>query len=522
MTRSALRRRSKGPNVRYGRPKYHRPVQESALSAWILIPIVAIVGAFVASQFFALNPRYIKLMAGALAVLVILRSSFPAAVTFFLLVFPVPTFVFVSDTNLLLIGLLLAVWVVNMAMGRFPKPMRSPVDWAIWIYLGIHALSFINIETAEGIDKGFGAYLYLASGAFLFWLLYNGLRTERHLHRAFVVLGVVSLFVNISAFVEHFFHFDLVPEWFLHRAGQTRNDIRVGGVFGLHGLLADFNAIVFYLQVYMGMRSRGRWLKAYYYGLAAFGLIVILWTVNRGGAIAWALGGLYFLALMRHRIDWVKAIVVTPAVVAAYFLYQSIRDIGTSKVLLFARIAGTQLERGVPDNRVQVWTQVVRRIPEHLWIGHGPYYELGGFGDAKVSYPHSAYLFYLYTTGILGLTAWLWILIKLTIVTFPGFKVDFRRASFVKGAQAVLHIQILMFAAAQVRDEHQRGNVYLYVMWILFGLGAVAARLVKEERIRVRESQDRDLDLDPDPGLDEVQPPGRAWGRVAVGERRPT
>ncbi|MEZ4649171.1 MAG: O-antigen ligase family protein [Candidatus Eisenbacteria bacterium] len=527
MTRSALRKRSnRGPSTRYGRPKYHRPVQESALSAWVLVPIVAIVGAFVASQFFTLNPRYIKLMAGALAVLAILRSSFPAAVTFFLLAFPVPTFVFVSDTNLLLIGLLLTVWVVNMTMGRLPRPLHSPVDWAIWIYIGIHVLSFINVDTPESLSRGVNSFLYLASGAVFFWLLYNGLRTQHHLYRAFVALCALSLFVNISAFVEHFFHYELVPEWFLYRAGQTRNDIRVGGIFGFHGLLADFNAIVFYLQIFMGMRAREKWLKVYYYGLAIFGLIVITWTVNRGGAIAWALGGGYFLFLMRRRIDWVKAIVAAPALIAVFFVNQWVSSFGAQRVMLFARIAGTQLERGVPDNRVRAWTQIMERIPEHLWIGHGPFYKLGGVGEAKIAYPHSAYLFYLYTTGILGLASWLWILVKLVLVTFPGFHVDFRRASFVKGAQALLHVQILMFAAAQVRDEHQRGNVYLYVMWILFGLGAVATRMVKEERARARADQDMDMDLDLDPepeeGPADLGPPGRAWGRLAAPDRRLT
>jgi len=45
--------------------------------------------------------------------------------------------------------------------------------------------------------------------------------------------------------------------------------------------------------------------------------------------------------------------------------------------------------------------------------------------------------------------------------------------------------------AAQVRDEHQRGNVYLYVMWILFGLAAVSGRLVREARTRARTAEDR-------------------------------
>lgn len=488
----ALRRSERaGRPARRGRPRYQRPIQESILSGWVIWPLVAVLGAFLATQFFTLTPRYVKLAVGAVAVLAVLRLSFSGAVTLFLFVFVMPTFIFISDTNVLLIAFLVVVWLVSMAIGRLPRPDPSPIDWAIWIYIGVHALSFINVETGDAVRKGMTSFIYLTSGALLFWLIYNAIRTEEQLHRAFVVLCALSCFVNVTALVEHFFAIEVIPEWFLHRAGQTRNAIRVGGIFGFHGLLADFNAIVFYLQIFMGMRARGRGAKAYYYGLALVGLYVVTLTVNRGGAVAWALGGIYFLFLMRRQLDWVRLAVLAPAVVAAYFLYQTVVSLGTGRLLLFARLAGTQIERGIPDTRVHAWTLIFRRIPEHIVVGHGPYYELGGVGEEAFVYPHSAYLFYLYTTGILGLSVWLWILGKLVWQSFPGFSADFRRWPLARAAQALLHVQILMFAAAQVRDEHQRGNVYLYVMWILFGLAAVSGRLVREQRARGRAAEGR-------------------------------
>ena len=38
----------------------------------------------------------------------------------------------------------------------------------------------------------------------------------------------------------------------------------------------------------------------------------------------------------------------------------------------------------------------------------------------------------------------------------------------------------VIFAVAQMRSDHQRGNVYLYVMWILFALAVISYRLAKE------------------------------------------
>ena len=43
-------------------------------------------------------------------------------------------------------------------------------------------------------------------------------------------------------------------------------------------------------------------------------------------------------------------------------------------------------------------------------------------------------------------------------------------------------IQLLMFAGAQLRDDHQRGNVYIYIMWILFALATISTRLDEEQR----------------------------------------
>jgi hypothetical protein len=42
-------------------------------------------------------------------------------------------------------------------------------------------------------------------------------------------------------------------------------------------------------------------------------------------------------------------------------------------------------------------------------------------------------------------------------------------------------VQVVQFAMAQLRDEHQRGNVYIYIMWILFGLAVASQRIWREE-----------------------------------------
>lgn len=462
--------------------RYHRPLQELVFSPWIIVPLAVLIGWFLATQTTSVNPRYLKLTFGVAFLVAAVKFSLPQTLAGFMVVFTVPTFIFVGDTNTLFIALLAVIWLGKLTLRRAPRPIRSPIDWAILLYLGIHLLSFVNLDTAEAVRQSAKMMMFLASGCLLFVLLVNNIRTEAHLKLILNALCLTALLVDITGLVEYWFGYKMIPEWFLYSAGQSFVDARVGAVFGSHALLADWSAMMFFLQVMLGMRSRKRSSKIWYYGLATLSVIMIFLTVNRGGAIAWGIGSLYFGFLMRHRIHWARTILIGPAIAAAMIAMQTLGADSMGRFRLVMRLAGTQLERGLPDTRVEVWTDTLHRIPNHLWIGHGPFYTNEGSELGKWAWPHSAYLFYLYTTGVLGLLTWLWILVKLLWLSFPGWKVDFRSAPFALAARGIVHIQLVIFAAAQTRSDHQRGNVYLYVMWILFALAVITTRLYQQSR----------------------------------------
>jgi hypothetical protein len=468
------------------RIQYERPIQELLFSPWILVPCAALFGWLIATQFFELSPRYLKLLVGVSVLFAVTRFPLYLSVVLFMLIFPVPTFIFIGDTNVLIIGLLSVVWIAEMGLRRMPHPVRTPINWTILIYLGVHVLSFINVDTAAKVEGGVRVMTFMIAGAVLYWIMVNAIRTETHLRYVLQALCVTALFVDITGLVEHFFHgYKLVPDWFLYRGGMADlTGERIGGVFGFHALLADWCAILFYLQIMLGMRTRRRLAKFYYYGLAGLGLVVLSLTVNRGGAVIWVLGGLYFFGLMRSQIRWVRVIIGAPIVVGALLVSDLLGGQWLTRLRLVGRLASTQFQRGIPDTRVWVWAQVMKRIPEHLWLGHGPYYQLGGYGTSRVVWPHSAYLFYLHSTGVAGLSVFLWMLGKMIWKSFPASRVDFTHWSLARATQALVHIQLVMFAMAQIRTSHQRGNVYVYFMWILLALAAITIRLAKESRSR--------------------------------------
>jgi len=465
--------------------QYRRPFQELIFSNWILVPFAMVLGAFVAMQFFQLTPRYVKLLVGVAFLLAVVRLPMPRAVTLFCLIFPAPTFIFLADTNVLFIGLLCLMWLIRRTRRQASPAVSTTIDWALCIYLGVHILSFINVSSPDALGRGGAVMQFIVAGVVLFWLIVNAIRTERDLQLLLQALCWTSAFVYLTAIVEWLGQgAQLVPEWFLFRGGHTTiKDARIGGIFGFHGLLADWSAMMFFLHVTMAARAQRRIARIAYITLAAASLLMIGISVNRGGAIILILGGAMYLWYIRRHLNWPVIVLWTVGVVGIGGLLGIASSAFTDRFLLLGRIAGTQFQRGIPDTRIEAWMLVTRKIPEHWFIGHGPYYDLAGGRNFGVLWPHSAYLFYLYSTGIVGLATFLWIVLKLYATTRPGSHVNFRRVPISHAALAIGHIWIVMFAIAQIRDEHQRGNVYVYVMWITFGV-AIAARQIRRDSVR--------------------------------------
>jgi len=455
------------------------------LGPHLLIPLALILGAFVAFQFFHLTPRYVKLIFGAVFLLVITRLSFAAAMAFFLVIFPAPTFVFIGDTNVIFIGVMMVAWIVRLGLGLAEKPVRTPIHYAIWVYLLVHVLSFINITENAALLGALRRMSFMTAALLLFVLLVNAFREEKHLRGGMIALGVTSLFVSVTAISEHYFGYRLVPLWFIsgHVAlgSLFQEGGRAGGVFGFHGLLADFSAMMFYMQLTMAIRARHSLARWSWIVLGGLSLLNIINSANRGGAVIWVLGGLHLIWLHRRRIHWSIVGASIPALIGTVFLLSKAQEKVFEHIWLFTRLTQTQFERGIPENRVEVWSDVISRIPEHLFLGHGPHIPLERGIGYGMQWPHNAYLFYLYTTGILGLAAFLWILFKVIYHSAPRGSFSLRRDSLPRAAQAVFHVNVVMFAFAQLRDEHQRGNVYVYFMWIIFGMALVATRLVRQE-----------------------------------------
>jgi len=467
-----------------------RTIQEYFTSPWFYLLLAAALGAFVTMLVYGqVPPRWIKASIGLLFVLALFRLSIRAVLLLFLIAWPFPTFIYLGTTNTIFIFLMLVVWWIRVALRVEPLPPRTFLDWAGAMYIVAHLVSFLNATTAFDLQEGIRQVVFLGFALGLYYLVAKLLRKESDLISAYRVLSVTSLLVGIIAVSEYAFpHLKLLPKRFMAVGGGLmlgEGGHRLVGAFGSQILTADFGAIMFTMQLFLFIRAKNVFARIFYLLLMGMGIFQIVLAVNRMGFVIWVIGVLYVLWLGRGRGAAIarRMILLAPILLAAGGAIEKINKRYLETIALFQRFQGTQFEAILPDTRAMVWRHVMREIPQHLWIGHGPYYNLIGPGGGLERYwPHSAYLFYLWTTGVFGCAVFVWILAKTLYKSYPGGKLEIRDVPFAQGALLVGHVQVLQFAVAQILDEHQRGDVYPYLMWIVIGLAAASYRIRSEQK----------------------------------------
>jgi hypothetical protein len=468
-----------------------RTVADVLSSPWFYLFFAAAVG-FVLAQAVAgeIAPRWIKAIVGFFFLIALFRLPVYAVVCFFLVAFPFPTFVFLGNTNVIFVLFMLAIWGIKVRMGKEPIPPRSYLDWAAWMYIFAHLVSLMNVANSDDLRMGIAQTIFLGFAVGVYFVSSKVLRTESQLKTAFRALATTSFLVSITGVGEYFFpNLVMIPKWFIDTGPAGKRFAeggRVGGVFGFHGLLADFCAMMFILQLFLYIRSKSRAARAFYLLLMGAAVFQIVVTANRGGFVIWAVGILYMLWICRSSLRMRQVVVSLPFLAAVGAAVEMTNSRYLRTVALLRRLEGTTFEYGlVPEDRVGAWKSVLAEIPQHIWIGHGPFYNLLGEGGGMVRFwPHSAYLWYLWTTGIFGLAVFLWIMGKAIYKSYPGTKLKIAEIPFAHGALVVGHIQLLQFALSQIRDEHQRGNVIPFFMWGIVGLSVSSRRILSEQKLK--------------------------------------
>ena len=183
----------------------------------------------------------------------------------------------------------------------------------------------------------------------------------------------------------------------------------------------------------------------------------LITTGNRGGIVTLVFGLIIFMylfrkelgnqAIVRYVFGGVLLFSVMAVVVVQY----------TEFNVLFDRIENTEMDGVVPDSR-SGWEFMLPKVLEEPILGHGPRLRLHAdtYDNHRniypMPYPHSAYMYLMYSIGGVGLFAY--------FLFFLSVWMHFIRASktatddkFLGGLPKLSIIILLMIAISQIRME---------------------------------------------------------------------
>jgi hypothetical protein len=413
------------------------------------------------------------------------------ALYFFVILFPFPSGIVLTNTNVIFMTLIAMVWMVRAKATGKPLFQRTDVDIWILLFLTSYFLALFNVELTYELIEGVKLIWRQLTAFALFYFVAMFVDDEQKLERLTKLFALAGALVAFTGIVELFAPgFTLIPGWIeadQHRRvgelGFRLEGIRIGGALGAHNLLADYCAYTLFFMILYFLRAKNPIEKVFWFGTAIMAVAVLMATANRGAVLSLMFGFVYSLWVFRRHMNLVRYVILISAVVSVFGVLQVALDRYTIAVSITERIVGTQLVSGVPETRGTIWQDTFRRSLDHIFIGHGPYFATTK-GLEKVFWPHNGYLYYLYTLGLFGLSAFLMIAYRLFRISLRYTR-PLAGKSYIGVMLSIFNVQLAIFLVGQVRTDHQRHTdfVYIYIVWLLFGLIVAGANILKKKEI---------------------------------------
>lgn len=323
----------------------------------------------------------------------------------------IPFQLLVSRYGSLNTGLALLVFVAFVLNRRITQwPMMSWTGIVLFAYL----LSMTGIVKSTYKDH----FLYLvavAANISVFWIAYNYVKRHAGATVFFNLLVSLNVLVALYCYVQLLLGFDNAALFGVSELSiqSNRQDARLAGPFAAVGITAEYLVIQVFVLLYLVLNKctvRQRYL---YIGLIAANFAFLIATGNRGGIVILLLGALLFFLFFRRDFGGSR-LFVRGAIGSVLFGVVALLVISFTQFnVLFDRLADTEVREGLPDTRAVIWPLAWERIQDAPVLGHGPRIRLIDEqlrripGHEFMPYPHSTYLFLLYTLGAVGLLAYI-------------------------------------------------------------------------------------------------------------------
>jgi len=459
------------------------------------IPIGAVIaiGAYIAAQQ-AVSPqrRVVKLSVLLGLVILMLRVDMVWSVYLFTLLFPFPSGISVGSTNVVLMTLIPLIWAIRATATGARLFAKTYLDAPIVVFLFAYVLSFFNVTEGHLVIAGINVvWRQLACFAY-FYMIVNFVDDEQKLMRMLRVLCAMTGLVMLTAIVELLFPgHTIIPGWIglsgIKGQGTLHfrlEGLRVGGALRSHALTSDLATNVLPIMGFLLYKVRNPAEKLLWFVTVTITVMAMLSTANRGAFIGLFIGGVWLIYLFRRQVSPLKIIIAVAGVVAFMTVAQLALLQQEYAVSVVDRLAASRFEGVVPENRVMTWLPALQRSMEHIFIGHGPYFETG-LGLRFQFWPHNAYLYYLYTLGMVGLGSYLWIV-------WRSWKAsNLHREAGIDGTDIgtimkLLQVWLVVHTAVQMRTDHQRSDVSMFLTWMMFGLIGATAAIIQDRLASIR------------------------------------
>ena len=359
----------------------------------------------------------------------------------------------------LAIGITVVVFLVELRRQRAGLTWRTPFTIPAALLLAAGAISVV---VAPDHRAALGLYrAYFIEPIAFFFLLGEVLQTARQaawivagLALAVILLGIPNVVVTLNAIRDHSLNVGGVPPVVIYQAANA---------------VALLDVPVIALAASLLVYGAGRPVRVAGALFLLFSVPAVLLTFSRGGYFA-LLAVAVALALTHRRRWWLLA-----AVGAALLLVTRIGPIGR-------RLAHV-LSLSDPSNsltpRLQLWGITMHALKAHPIFGGG----ISGFAHAIAPYrgtytelhiyPHNIFLDFWIETGILGLVAFVWILVAAARLAIRGWR---RGPPDWQPVQLGVGLALLAVVAHGMVDNPYWKNDLSLLFWVLCGLAWAGTR----------------------------------------------
>jgi hypothetical protein len=477
-----------------------------------IVPIaglVTIAGYMVAQQAVSPQRRAVKAGIFLLLLALMMRCDMVWSIYLFTILFPFPSGISIGSTNSILMTIIPMVWAIRAASTKTKFFLRKTrLDFAIAFYLFAHAISMFNLDATSDLEGNLEVIWRTLAAVMYFYMIVMFVDTEQKILTIMKISCGVCAFVMVTGIFELFYPgASIIPGWMstTQRLGTGElsyriEGMRVGGVFQSQVLLADYGARMFVMMIYLVIRERNYFQRFLWAIVLLLTILALVATANRGAAIGITIGLVYGYWLFRQRISLTKVLATAAFLVLLFAVAEVVLTRHTHAVSLSQRLMASHIEGGfMPDNRKGTWIPTFNRAMERPWFGHGPKYELSR-GLVKAYWPHNGYLYYFHTLGVFGLIAFL-VVVAIVWRESRQFK-HWKPGEYqLADIGRILHLTLVIFLFQQIRTDHQRNDIYIYLVWGLFAVIVISATLMREKLEEEREKRSRERhETDKSPG----------------------